>query len=118
MTTFKHALSVCGLSQRQAADFLGVSLSSVKDWCAGRSRVPEGVWRLLAELFERVQDAADAAADHMALEGVDPRAWGNIEADQPRNPLPEGADSAAGAMALLMAIRDEAQHPPTPAAHS
>lgn len=108
MTTFKSALSICGLSQRQAAEFFGVSVSSVKDWSSGRATPPEGVWRLLAELFERIQDAADSAADHMALEGIDPRAWGNIEADLPDDPLPDGADSAAGAMALLMAIGGDA----------
>jgi DNA-binding XRE family transcriptional regulator len=104
MTTFKHALSVCGLSQQQAAEFLGVSLQSVKHWSSGRSQPPEGVWRMLADLFERVQDAADFAADHMALDGIDPRAWAHIEADTGDDPLPAGADGAAGAMALLMAV--------------
>ena len=106
MTTFKYALSICGMSQQQAADFLGVSLPSIKHWSSGRSAPPEGVWVMLADLFERVQDAADSAADVLALEGIDPRAWANVEADKGDDPLPDGADGAAGAMALLMAVSD------------
>ena len=104
MSTFKSALSVCGLSQRQAAEYLGVSIQSVKHWSSGRTQPPGGVWEALADLLERVQDAADHAADSMAVDGIDPRAWGNIEADIGDDPLPPGADSAAGAMALLMAV--------------
>ena len=104
MTTFKSALHVCGLSQQQAADFLGVSIQSIKHWSSGRTQPPGGVWEMLADLFERVQDAADNAADVMSLDGIDPRAWANIEADTGDDPLPEGVNSAAGAMALLMAV--------------
>lgn len=104
MTTFKSALHVCGLSQQQAAHYLGVSLQSVKHWSSGRTQPPGGVWEMLADLFERVQDAADGAADSMKLDGIDPRVWGSIDADSGKDPLPEGADSAAGAMALLTAV--------------
>ena len=61
---------------------------------------------MLADLFEQIQDAADHAAGHMAVEGINPRAWGHIEADIGPDPLPEFAASSAGAMALLMAIKD------------
>lgn len=108
MSTFKSAIGVCGLSQSEAAAFLGVSVDTIKSWCAGRANPPRGVWELLASLFQQIQDAADGAADHMALEGIDPRAWGNIEADISGQELPtDGALRAAGAMALLMAIADE-----------
>lgn len=107
MSAFKSAIGVCGLSQREAADFLQVSLDTVKSWCAGRSNPPFGVWTMLASLFEQIQAAADGAADVMDLEGIDPRAFNNIEADIPGNELPmAGALAAAGAMALLMAITD------------
>lgn len=59
---------------------------------------------MLADLFERIQDAADSAADQMAVDGIDPRAWGDIEADLGADPLPHGR-GAAGAMALLMAVK-------------
>ncbi len=107
MSAFKSAIGVCGLSQTEAADFFQVSLDTVKSWCSGRSNPPLGVWQMLASLFEQVQEAADAAADVMAIDGIDPRAWNNIEADIPGDELPvDGALRAAGAMALLMAIRD------------
>lgn len=108
MTAFKSALSICGLSQQEAADFLDVQLNSVKKWCNGTLNPPIGVWQMLASLFEQIQDAADSAADVMELEGIDPRAFNNIEADIRGNELPvEGALRAAGAMALLMAIADQ-----------
>lgn len=108
MSAFKYAIGVCGLSQQQAADFLDVSIDTVKSWCAGRANPPRGVWVMLANLFEQIQDAADGAADVMALEGIDPRAYNNLEADIRNDALPnEGALQAAGAMALLMAITDQ-----------
>ncbi|MGB1215733.1 MAG: helix-turn-helix domain-containing protein [Pikeienuella sp.] len=104
MTTFKSALSICGLSQPQAADFLDVALPTVKAWAQGKRSVPGGVWDMLADLYARIEAAADHAA--VELDGVDPRQWGNITADTGDDPLPGGADSAAGAMALLTAVKD------------
>jgi DNA-binding XRE family transcriptional regulator len=108
VTTFKSALMVCGLSQKAAAEFLNVSENTIKAWCSEKKHdvnPPLGIWRLLASLFEQIQDAADGAADVMDIHGVDPRAYGNIEADIPGRELPtEGSLKAAGAMALLMCI--------------
>ncbi|WP_457645336.1 helix-turn-helix domain-containing protein [Profundibacter sp.] len=106
MKTFKHALLACGLTQPEAAEYLGVSLGTVKKWGQGKASPPQGVWEMLADLFQRVQDAADGAADKMALDGIDQRAWSNIDADLGDDPLPGHAGSAAGAMALLMAVVD------------
>lgn len=107
MSTFKSAIAVCGLSQREAAEFLGVSLDTVKSWCAGRANPPLGVWTMLASLFEQIQNAADGAADTMNFEGINPRAFNKIEADLSGDELPvPGALAAAGAMALLMTIAD------------
>lgn len=107
MTAFKSSLSVCGLSQSEAAEFLEVGIDTVKSWCSGRANPPLGVWTLLASLFEQVQDAADGAADVMDLDGIDPRAFNNVEAEIPGNELPmPGALKAAGAMALLLAIAE------------
>jgi len=108
MATFKSAIAICGLSQSEAADFLQVSIDTVKSWCSGRSNPPLGVWQQLSSLFEQIQNAADNAADIMSLDGIDPRAWNNLEADLTDDALPTvGAMQAAGAMALLMAIADE-----------
>lgn len=105
MTTFKSALSICGLSQAEAADFLQVSIQSVKDWSRGKSGPPLGVWLQLSSLFEQMQDTAQGATDIMVLDGIDPRAWNNVEADMPGHELPQlGAIKATGAMAFLMAV--------------
>lgn len=105
MTAFKYALSVCGLSQSEAADFFQVSLQQVKNMSNGRTTVPPGIWLQLSSLFEQIQDTADGAADIMVLDGIDPRAYNNVEADMPGHELPQrGSIKAAGAMALLMAI--------------
>lgn len=54
MTTFKAALGICGLSQVEAADFLDVSISSVKNWSCGATQPPEIVWRKMAGLYVRI----------------------------------------------------------------
>lgn len=106
MTTFKSAIYLCGLSQQGAADYLGVSLQSIKDWCRGKSAPPLGIWQMLSGLFRRIEDAADHAAGMLEPAQMDRAAMSNITADDGLDPLPSGADSAAGAMALLLAIQD------------
>lgn len=106
MTTYKSALSICGLSQQEAAIFHGVSLASIKDWCRGRSTPPEGVWGQLADLYQRIEDAADHASAQLEPDLMDRRVMNNVAADSGENPLPGGGDMVAGAMALLLAIRE------------
>lgn len=61
MTPFSTLCAVCGLSQREAADFLRVRLDTVKSWGSGRDEAPTGVLAALAELDRRIQQAADEA---------------------------------------------------------
>lgn len=108
MSTYKAAITVCGLSQQAAAEFHGVNLDTIKSWCAGRRDPPHGVWVMLANLFCQIAEAADKAAETMSLDGIDPRAYNNLEAALTNDPLPTiGAMKAAGAMALLMAIAEK-----------
>lgn len=104
MTTFKAAMSICGLSQAEAAEFLGVSIQSVKDWSRGKAAPPPGVWQMLADLYRRIEDAADFAAGQLEPTLMDRRRMNHIAADDGADPLPGGGDLVAGAMALLMAI--------------
>ena len=106
MTTFKSALGICGLSQQGAAEYLGVSIASVKDWSRGKSAPPIGVWVMLADLWGRIEDAGERAAEQITPEDMDRRALNNVAADDGGDPLPDGADSAAGALAVLSAILD------------
>lgn len=103
MTTFAAILRLCGLSHTEAAEFFGVRLDTVKSWSAGRNPVPEGVWQMAADLWRRIEDAADNASFDDAIN--DPRSRANVSADD-ADGLPGGASEAAGAMALLVAIGD------------
>lgn len=106
MTTFKASIAKCGLSQQGAAEYLGVSLASVKDWCRGKTAPPFGVWVMLADLWVRIQDAGESAAEKIDPENMDRRQVNNVTADDGHDPLPDGADAAAGAVAVLTAIAD------------
>jgi hypothetical protein len=106
-STFKNALSLTGLSQREASHFLGVAEDTVKKWCQSKNRPPEGVWTLLAGRMRQILDAADFGADHINLDGIDPRAWQNVSVSfDPLDPLDARAEEMAGALALLMAVDD------------
>ena len=107
MTTFKAAIYLCGLSQQGAAEYLGVSLASVKDWCRGKGAPPFGVWVMMADLFGRIQDAGEGTAEKIEPEAMDRLKLNNVTADDVHDPLPDGADSAAGAYAVLAAIADQ-----------
>jgi len=60
-TLFSLLRQVCGLSQREAADFLDARLDTVKSWSAGRNPTPPGVIDALADLANRIDAAADGA---------------------------------------------------------
>lgn len=62
-TAFKQAIAICGLSQQEAAEFLDVRLDIVKSWCSDRNTPPEGAWAELAELYDRMDEAAESARD-------------------------------------------------------
>lgn len=107
-STFKNALSLTGFSQREASVFFDVREDTVKSWCSGRNNPPKGVWLMLAERMRAILDAADNAADVLLLDGIDPRAWSQIEAcHADDSALDQNGEHMAGALALLMAIDDQ-----------
>lgn len=106
MTTFKASLGLCGLSQQGAADHLGVSLASVKDWCRGKTAPPLGVWVMMADLWARVSDAGEDAAEKIDPESMDRQQLGNVSADVGSDPLPDGSGMAAGAYAVMTSLID------------
>lgn len=61
MTLFSAILENLGLSQSEAAEYLGVRLDTVKSWSSGRNRVRQTVLAELHALAEKQQSAADAA---------------------------------------------------------
>jgi DNA-binding transcriptional regulator YiaG len=49
---FRAAISRLGLTQGQAASFLGCNIRSISYWCAGRHVVPVPVAKLLHLMIE------------------------------------------------------------------
>jgi len=58
-TKFLLLRSLCGFSQQEAADFLKVSLSSIKKWDKGIRNPNPNVLRELAVLYEQIEEAAE-----------------------------------------------------------
>jgi len=64
MTTIFSLLSqTCGLSHREAAEWLGVRLDTVKSWSAGRNGTPDRVINNLVDLAAKIDIAANEAID-------------------------------------------------------
>lgn len=60
----------CGLSQQEAADWLGSRLDSVKNWDGGRRTCPSGVLAALRDLALRLDAAAAEAVQAVADTGA------------------------------------------------
>jgi hypothetical protein len=105
MTTFSVAIAICGLTQQGAVEFLEVSPGNVEDWVRGETAPPREVWGRLADLYARIEDAADNAATELEVDLMDPHAMNHIEVERGMEPLPNGARKVAGAMALLLSLQ-------------
>jgi hypothetical protein len=60
-TLFDLLAQACGLSQREAADFLRVRLDTIKSWASGRRQAPQDALAELATLANRIDTAAAEA---------------------------------------------------------
>jgi hypothetical protein len=105
-STFKNSLSLCGLSQSEAAIFFDVRVDTIQNWCQNKTSPPQGVWEMLAVRMRSILDAADYSADHIDISGIDPRAWSNITVSLGLDDLDQAGEEMAGAMSLLMVIDD------------
>lgn len=65
MTPFASLQSLCGLANREAADFLEVTEDTVNSWRAGRRNAPEGALKELLDLWTAIDNAAAEAAEEM-----------------------------------------------------
>jgi transcriptional regulator with XRE-family HTH domain len=68
VTTIGLLIDRCGLSQKEAATALGVSLASIESWTRGRRTVPPGVIGELRTLYRQIEAAADAAIAAIAAQ--------------------------------------------------
>lgn len=61
MTTFALLCARCGLSLREAADFLDVRPDTIKSWSTGRRCPPDDTITALRDLYARIEKAAAEA---------------------------------------------------------
>lgn len=78
-TIFSLLCQVCGLSHREAADFLDARPDTIKAWGAGRRHAPPGVLDSLAGLAAQIDVAADVAVDLIREQSADHGGVGEIE---------------------------------------
>ena len=86
-TLYSLLLSVSGLSQREAADFHGVRLDTIKSWNAGRNNAPSGALSEIKNLLRSQRLAADELAKTIRSNKMDEAELGlaadDHEAQQP-----------------------------------
>lgn len=74
MNLFVSFQSLCGLSNREAAAYLGVMESAVEKFRRGAKTAPIGTLRDLQQLWTVIDDAAVNAAEAIADDGILSRA--------------------------------------------
>ena len=55
---FKHMLTLCGLDHADAADYLGYSLASIRNYSCGRTPPPESAVAELKHLYQLISFAS------------------------------------------------------------
>ena len=58
MTLFRALVSLAGLTHKEAAAYLGVSVDAVKSWSCGRNACRQDILDKLIELLHRQEDEA------------------------------------------------------------
>jgi hypothetical protein len=66
MSLYAACLRRLGLSQPEAARLHGVRLDTVKSWCVGRNRPPQGAWDELRATEAAIVDRAEALREQWA----------------------------------------------------
>lgn len=80
-TLYAACLSRLGLSQAEAAALHDVSLQSVKNWCAGRSSPPTGIWDELRAVEAQIVDFSEAMRERWEAAGSPPIEIDDSEGD-------------------------------------
>lgn len=70
MTPFSALQSLCGLSTREAATYLGVAEKTVEDWRRGRRTAGPDMLAALLTLHAAIENAAVVAADEFSQSGA------------------------------------------------
>lgn len=107
MSVFKAALGICGLSIADAADFLGLSESLVKQYSAGNRQPPEAVWAALASLYGQIVEVSEHTLDVFERDEITPEGVQAIATREHGSPLPRPALDAVAAMFVLTRTIDD-----------
>lgn len=107
MSVFKSALGICGLSIADAADFLGLSESLVKQYSAGNRQPPDAVWAALATLYDQIVEISEHTLDTFEREEITPEGVQAIAIHEHGSPLPKPALDAVAAMFILTRTLDD-----------
>lgn len=110
MSTFSAALHALNINHAEAAELLGrIKATAIADMVRGKTRVPEGIWRDLSDLFELVErEADDIIADQGELDGgecVTP-----LDLDVSAIPLPHPKLRAAAAARAIFVLGPRLLH--------
>lgn len=68
MSNFKAIIDLFGLSEDEAAQFLGVDQAQIVRWCNTVDSPPVEVWQALVSLFDSIRFAAEDAAKSADLD--------------------------------------------------
>lgn len=74
MTPFAALQALCGLSNREAAAYLGVTESAIEKFRRGSKAAPVGTLREMQQLWTIIDDAAVSAAEAITAGGILSRA--------------------------------------------
>lgn len=100
-TIFANALSLVGLDQNAAANYLEVRLDTVKSWRSGRRKIPYDVWLEIAKLYSEIEKERDTAAVEMEGNINDILKLNYVEEDNNENALLGDGKGRSEAMAVL-----------------
>lgn len=107
MSVFKAALGICGLSIAEAAEFLGLSSSLVKQYSAGNRQPPPAVWTALAALYDQIVEVSEHTLDTFERDEITPEGVQAIAIHEHGSPLPRAALNAVAAMFVLTRTLDD-----------
>lgn len=108
ITTFNALRQSCGLSQLETADWLGVSLDTIKKWCSTQQPncAPLGAYEELDELLVRIENLADQMSGRIDPDIMSKQALQGLSAsDNLDPPMPSGACSMAAALTIVYSMR-------------
>lgn len=99
MNTFSALLSLCGLSQAEAAEILSVRPDTVHKWVAGTTTPPEGIWYELATIAANTLDIGTRGEGKLPEKPTPDMRLPNPDG------LPDGLVAMATAIAFILSLR-------------